>query len=448
MLWRHLCLVRAFSAAGLLTCTLSGASALAEPAEPPPATAAETVKILEAQKAGDLKVEARGHGQERVRISLRNTSAKRLNVVLPPGLVAASATGQGRPAGGAGGGFQSMGLGSPVNQPGSFGQFRGAESDAGFQSIPVEGNVRVPSVAVPPGQTVELTLPAVCLNFGLPTPTGRDKFVLKNVDDYSGDVRVRKALRSLATYGTSQGVAQAVMWKVCNDVPFDLMIAQAGKLINVHEVGLAARFVEALDASNDGELVDPAYLTEARLFLRVDGEATLAADAKRLGEALDGHRLLGLPVRLTEGNQPPPASAPALLVNVVLSSGKAGETRGRVVLSRASLEGRWSVMGKTNFTNSTAASVLEGAALAKTLDRAIASAFVSVKPARRAVGSTTLKIENHLPFTLANVVLKAGTSSGSPSVPYKALGVGPGRSALAPIQAPTGTVERVELNGL
>ena len=36
MLWRHLCLVRAFSAAGLLTCSMLGASAAGEPAEPLP----------------------------------------------------------------------------------------------------------------------------------------------------------------------------------------------------------------------------------------------------------------------------------------------------------------------------------------------------------------------------------------------------------------------------
>src|SRR5947209_2080925 len=116
MLWRHLCLARAWSAAGLLTCSMVAAPAAAEPAEPIPSADAvtETVGVLEARRAGDLAVEVRGQGQDRVRIALRNTSSKRLNVVLPPGLVASNAAGQGR-GGAGGGGFQSMGLGSVSN---------------------------------------------------------------------------------------------------------------------------------------------------------------------------------------------------------------------------------------------------------------------------------------------------------------------------------------------
>ena len=59
-----------------------------------------------------------------------------------------------------------------------------------------------------------------------------------------------------------------------------------------------------------------------------------------------------------------------------------------------------------------------------------------------------MKIENRLPFSLASVTLKAGTSSGSPPVTFRGLGIGPARSGSAVLQAPTGAVERVELNGL
>jgi len=128
MLWRHLCLVRAWSAAGLLTltCSIFGAAALAEPDDPAPQAepVTQTVKVLEAKQAGDLTVDLRGQGQDRVRMVLRNTSAKRLRVVLPAGLVAANTLGQG--------GFQNMGLGMPNNEPGAFGAFRSVPPDAGF----------------------------------------------------------------------------------------------------------------------------------------------------------------------------------------------------------------------------------------------------------------------------------------------------------------------------
>jgi len=448
MQWRHLCLARVLSA-GLLTFSMFAAQAMAEPEEPAPAagTVTETVRVLDARQAGDVALEVRGQGQDRVKIAIRNTSSKRLNVVLPPGLVASSAVGQG---GRAGGGFQSMGLGTPTNRPGTFGQFRGAAgSEAGLQSVPVSpAEQAANTVTVPVGQTVDLTIPAVCLNFGLPTPTARDKFELVDVNEYTVDPRARKALKSLATLGTSQGVAQAAMWRVCNDVPFEVMRAQATKVVNVHEINLAARFVEALDSSGDSELVDASYLAESRLFVRVQGEGALAREADRLAEGLDGLHLLGLPVRVVRDQDSPTASVPALFLNVTLTGSQTGETRGRVTLSRASREEGWASLGKTTFSEGSTVSVLDSAGLARTLDRAIASAFVTAKIARRGASSTTLKVENHLPFTLASITLKAKGSSGSPAVPYKAVGIGPARSAMLPIEAASGVVDRIELNGL
>jgi hypothetical protein len=59
-----------------------------------------------------------------------------------------------------------------------------------------------------------------------------------------------------------------------------------------------------------------------------------------------------------------------------------------------------------------------------------------------------LKIDNHLPFTLASVVVKAGGSLAQPKVEFNGLGVVPARSVLAPIQAPGGAVDHIVLNGL
>jgi hypothetical protein len=443
MRWRHLWLVRAFSAAGLLTCSLLASAALAAPSEPAepvpgPESRAETVNILDAQRSGDLAIKLNGQGQDRVKFAVHNNSSKRLYVVLPPGLVASSVTGQ----------LQSMGLGTPTNNPGSFGNFRSSSSsETGFRSVPAENPDGTDGITVPAGQTIEFLIPSVCLNYGLPTPTPRDVFQLVDVDTYSPDPRVRKALRSLATLGTSHGVAQAAMWNVANNVPFPRMIEQFSKVVNTHELALAARFVDALDASGSGELVDPAYLTEGRLFIRVRGEGKLAIDAERLNKQLNGLTILGLPVRVVEENDAQAAS-PSLLLTVALANGRVGETKGKILVRQSAGLGVWTPIGQATFAEGSASSDLDGPALAKAVDRAVASAFVSVKPVRRTVGCTTLKIENRLPFTISQVVVKAGQSAGSPSVSLKNLGIGPVRSALTPIQASTATVERVELNGL
>ncbi len=134
MLWRHFFRVRAGLAAGLLTGVILGVAAAfvatpvrAEPDDPAPVAepATQTINILHAKRSGELKIELRGQGQDKVHMVLKNTSGKRLNVVLPPGLVASSHLGQ--PGGGGGGGLQSMGLGMPVNEPGAFGAFRPAQ---------------------------------------------------------------------------------------------------------------------------------------------------------------------------------------------------------------------------------------------------------------------------------------------------------------------------------
>ena len=225
-------------------------------------------------------------------------------------------------------------------------------------------------------------------------------------------------MRSLATLGTSHGVAQATMWHLCNGVPFEFLGSSKGKVVNVHEVALAARFVAAIDASGGSELVDPSYLTEGRVIISVSGEGLLDHDAQRLEAAMEGLRLMGLPVRVLDrsAGEPPPAAAPALWVKVLLTGSAAGETRGRVFLDRSIIGGEWVALGKTTFSEGSAAGVLDATTLLKDLDHAIATAFVTVKPARHGVGSTTLKIDNHLPFTLTGVVVKAGGSSGQPKV--------------------------------
>lgn len=446
MNFRHLRPVLAWSAAGLLGLnTLAPSAAFAGPDEtaPLPVTAeTATVSILDAQRSGDVAVELRGAGQQAVTLSVRNMTDRRLQVVLPPGLVASSAAAQ--PGGG--GGFQSMGLGAVSNRAGSFGEFRAADRRElnAFQAVAVTAN-EANGLFVPAGQSVDLAISAVCLNYGAPTPTPRDDFQLVSVDDYTTDARARKALKSLAVHGSSHGVAQAAVWSVFNGVPFDLMARKGGKLINTHEIALASRFVEVLDASADAELVDPAYLQEGRLFVTVTGEGALADDARRLASEIDGLTVMGLPARSGEGRS---VGAPALQLNVVLTAGATGETKGRIYLKSADASGEWTAFGKTAFVEPSSASVVDGAGLVRAVERSVSSAFVTARPARREVGLTTFKVQNGLPFTLGSVVFKAGASAGSPEVELSGLGVAPGRSGLAPVASPVVTVERVELNGL
>ncbi len=459
MMRRHLGLVRAFSAAGLMA-GMMGMGALAtaqtpttrstaaEPTSRPVDVATETVDLLKASQAGDLAVVARGQGQDHVRLSIQNTSKRRLNVIIPPGLVAANLVGQG--AGGAGGrgGMQNMGLGSISNRDGAFGDFQAAPR-VGLRSVAAVDDRPTHGLAVPVGETLDLSVPAVCLDFGKPAPTGRVKLSLMDVSDFTDDLRVRRALRALATLGTSQGVAQAVMWNLRDDLSFEAMFQQTGKYLNASEVVLAKSFIEALDASSEGDLVDAGTISRDRILVRLRGEGKLAPEASRIASQLEGVRIMGLPVRLVTDNAAPAAGSPSLFLDVLLTEGKVGETRGKVLVGGQTLDQGFAPLGRLEFRENSSASVIDADALAKTLGQTVASAFVTVKTAKKTTTSTTVRVTNRLPFTISSLVLRAGSSAGSPPVSFDALGVGPQRSMLLPVQAAGASlVDRVELNGL
>lgn len=396
----------------------------------------ETVQILDAARSGDLNVTVRGAGDSRVKFTIHNKTSKRLNVVIPPGLVAASATGQG---------FQSMGLGVPTANLGSFGAFRGNRPGAaGFRSMPMISST-TEGLAISPGQTIDVPVPSVCLNFGLPTPTPKNVFELKDVESYSPDARVRRALKSLATLGTSQTVAQAAMWHVCNGMSSDQLARQDVIAFNAHELAQAARFVEALDTSST-DLVDPAYFQNGRLLVTLHGEGLSAKDAKRISADLDGVRMMGLPIKLVADLDGIEARPGTTLLSATILAGKPSVATTRVTVRVASASGEWVLLGHFDVRSASSVGELTAAGFASDLGRGAARAFVTVTPTRRVPGTTTVKITNRLPMTIANLTLKAGKAGDA--VQVDGIGIGPARSASVGVPAASAVVDAVELNGL
>lgn len=407
---------------------------------PAPAAAVATTSVLDAQRAGDLEVTLRGAGEDRVQMTLTNQSPRRLNVVLPPGLVASAAAGQ----------FQSMGLGGINNRPGSFGG-PGAPAITnagapGFRSVGLSPAQAAPAgLAIAEGQTIEVTVPSVCLNYGAPTPTARNEFQLVTAEEYSEDPRVGMALKALHAVGTSQKVAQAVMWNVCNGLTFPQMSSRVRNHLNLHEIALAARFVRLMNSSAGD--VDPAQLLSGRMFVRIQGEGAWADRAVALGREAAGASLLGLPVTVAEAGRPT-ADGPALLVNVTLADDQAeGQAKATVQLQFSHGGTNWQGLGR--FTFADAAKGLDSARLVKRLDQEIAAYSVAVKTSKRDKEQATIRVENKLPFTIQAATIRAGDSYGAPVAELDALGVGPRREGGATIPASRGAkVERVTLNGL
>ena len=405
------------------------------PAAPVPV--GETVSILDAQKAGLVEVSLRGAGEDRVRMALHNHATRPLRVVLPAGLVASAGAAQF-------GGFQSMGLSAPSDSPNAFGAFR--DSQGGFRSVAVRTPGSLTGLALDAGQTLELAVPSICLNYGLPTPTSRDRFELVDVENYTTDLLRRKALRTLATLGTSQKVAQAVVWNVFNGLSFPQMAAQASRKLNVYELTLAAQFVQTLDASGPGDVIEPAYLQQNRLFVRLNAGANVTGDLTPLADQLATEPLLGLPVMLVNEVPSGEALLSAMMVDVQLTAITPSQIRGRMAVGYRTPQGAWKSLGNAEFE--TPQDATDGAALAETLDRALAESFVRTKVMRRDDGSTVLAIENRLPFTLTDVLVPRAEDARSELHPLNGLGLSPARSMTATLPDPAVAIQKVVCNGL
>jgi hypothetical protein len=428
-------MARAASAVALVLAPAAAAVRAGDgPIVEPLAPATEAVSVLKAARDGLLQVDARGNGEDSVQVAVRNVAARPLRVVFPPGLVAAATVGQG---------FQSMGLGTPTSTPGGFGSYRGGGE--GFRAMPVrETTAADAALVLQPGQASSFDLPSVCLNFGLPTPTPANAFVLMDVADYSRDPRAIKALRSLATLGTSQAVAQAVAWNVFNDMSFRQMATQGVKTFNPYEIALAARFVQALDSASAAEIVEPGQLQAGRLFVRLTATGEAAARRAEFARAIETGVLLGLPVRLVEQAPGEEVGPSALLLDVTLTPTADGAIAGTVnARVRYGPNAGWGPLGQTSFA---AVSGPEG--LAASLDRAIASEFVTARIERKSGASPSLVIKNRLPFTIASATFRAGRDADSGTIQLDRLGVGPARSARASVTGNVAGVEHVELNGL
>ena len=146
-----------------------------------------------------------------------------------------------------------------------------------------------------------------------------------------------------------------------------------------------------------GDLVDPSTLSTGRIFVQVHGEGVLEAEAKRLQGQFEGLRLLGLPVQVAESEGLPPLVPRDLLERHSYRCQDRRDPRGdrRAALARLTARGsRWARSRSATIPRSLCSMVPLSS---KVVDRAVAGAFVTVKPARRTLGTTTLKVENHLP---------------------------------------------------
>ena len=80
-------------------------------------------------------------------------------------------------------------------------------------------------------------------------------------------------------------------------LPFETMAEQTGKVMNIHEIALAARFVEALDAPARATGRPGDSFPVAQCSSRSGAKGRLAAEARRLAGQLEGLTFWGFRFR-------------------------------------------------------------------------------------------------------------------------------------------------------
>ena len=460
---------------------------------------AEPIDLLEGLRTRALKAEAEGTGDGSMAVAITNRTRKPLRVVLPPGLIAAGATGQfgggmggmgggmggmGGGMGGMGGGMGGMGgggmggggmggggMGGQQGGGGMGGQQGGGTlpASSGMMSLsfiimtlvePGTWDMRSPMIGMmmmmggggmgggmggggmgggmggggmgggmmggmggmrsvaeagPPqaviraGQSrrlltrlVSLEAPQADARVAMP-PKG-ERLKLMGVAQGSDDPRVRAALTGLAAEHAPANLAQLVMWRVADKLPWET-IAQSAPWANEHELALARRFVARLDADAKGSG------DETALHVAVTGPG-----AEVLAATLADQVMLGLKARAGVPERP---EGPALACRVHLAPGARGDAT-VTVLASDSAGSAWEPQGK--FTLPVArdeAGKLKPAAVADALAEGVLNRLVRVQVTRatrepaRGKLAYRVRIDNDSPLLLHGLAV-AGAGKKAP----------------------------------
>ncbi len=116
---------------------------------------------------------------------------------------------------------------------------------------------------VPPGKSMTLRVPLVCLEYGLKEPTPRMPYQLAPLAEFSEDPRLAVLLGGLASGHLTQSVAQAAAWHVASGRSWEQ---------------LGAEVVTGAGAVPDRPVFSPAELLAARQAVEIATRVTSAAE--------------------------------------------------------------------------------------------------------------------------------------------------------------------------
>lgn len=225
---------------------------------------AETVELFSAIDQGQLEVKLIPRDSRECRVLITNKTDKPLNVALPEALAGVPVVAQIGPGpdifqpGGpnrnnANNGPQRLGIGNQFgnnrwgNQGNQFFNLLGGNNRRRGPGnvLPGRGMPNFAPFNVAPENVAQLKLPAVCLDYGKPTPRPKMRYELKPIEDVSDKAEVQELCRMLGHGQVSQRAAQAAAWHLMGDMTWEQL------------AGLRRRFAM-------GRITEP-YFTSAEL---------------------------------------------------------------------------------------------------------------------------------------------------------------------------------------
>lgn len=194
-------------------------------APPAPDSMAEArqnpLDLFAAEKAGQIEVGLIPRDEKRVTLIVTNKGDKPLAIRIPDAFAGAPVLAQIglNPAGNGNNNNarapQALGVGGPGGQP--FGQ----NNNFNNNGVGFPGGI----MNVPPGKTVKVRLPAVCLEYGKPTPYPHAPYAAVPLETVSSDPAVKTVVASLGAGSSDQRIAQLAAWNLANGKSWESLAA-------------------------------------------------------------------------------------------------------------------------------------------------------------------------------------------------------------------------------
>lgn len=404
------------------------------PAEKPPivaaAEAAQPLGELVAGKsleAGWTLVEA-----NRVRLSLKNTSEKRLAILIDPGTVLRHEK-------------QAWLVGGPGRYIGQFGGL--------FVTNSIDSDFTPNTIPLGAGRSATLNLPVVELK--LPEPGKFKEVVLKSekVSEWTKDAPTAALLSALSSIGTSLGVAQGVAWKVAG-LELEKLIQQRVESQTLTEFDRfsAERFSDVFKTIPDQSNLQTiaAALNREKLHVQV-----LATGVKRLPaqkilvSILPKQSFMGLPIG---GVSSSATDAAAKWASMKLDFQVVSEIRPGLFSVDASLASRTGLGGmfvKFAKVRMPLRSNAEGSELLAWLEGQMAPSMARMVRTGQGGMASRFRLENQTTQTLAAVEATTGGDSVDQALyQLTGLGVGPRGRASVRIPADSARATRIRFSAI